>query len=167
VQYSIRTIYSPDTMSGPSLALGFDDAVARVADITGRPCDEVAESLSKLGSLLPEVTIEGVVAWQRPVRVEPLPEDYLALLPLPESEGGPGAPFADAVDAYVRDHGVSNAETFRRIAALTGNSPGTLSLRYRNRGDAVWRGSDPIFGRPGSPLHEAAKGQLGEQIDWL
>jgi hypothetical protein len=64
--------------------------------------------------------------------------DRLAPLPLPESDGGPSVPFCEAVDAYVRDHGVSRAECFRRIAAETGNSPNGLALRYKARG-GVWR----------------------------
>ena len=167
MRYSTRSIYASDYATGPSLALGLDDVVTQVAENTGRPASEIADAVSQLGPDRPEITIAGDAAWQRPVRIELLPDDYLAPLPLPESEGGPGAPFADAVDAYTRDHGVSNAETFRRIAAVTGNSPGALALRYRNRGGAVWRDSAALFGRPGSPLREAAKDQLGDQIDWL
>jgi hypothetical protein len=62
-----------------------------------------------------------------------------AELPLPVSMGGPELPFADAVDAYVLVHGVTRAECFRRISARTGNSPKGLDLRYRGRGDQVWR----------------------------
>lgn len=60
-------------------------------------------------------------------------------LPVPASHGGPDIPFAVAVDAYTRHHGVTRAECFRRIAAVTGNSTSGISLRYTNRPDDVWR----------------------------
>lgn len=84
---STPTIHPPDNTSGRSLALGFDHVVTWLARSTGRPSDELAEVLSQLGSLLPEDTIAGVAGWQRPVRIEPLPEHYLAPLPLPKSDG--------------------------------------------------------------------------------
>lgn len=71
-----------------------------------------------------------------------------ALLPLPEDQGGPTMPFAKAVDAYAAEQGVSRAETFRRIAAVTGNTPGGLALRYRDRGDRVWRWAAPFQATP-------------------
>jgi hypothetical protein len=57
---------------------------------------------------------------------------------------GPEVPFAEAVDAYVDAHNVSRQETFRRIAAITGNSVNTLAMRYRQRGEDVWRFSMPF-----------------------
>src|SRR5262245_60317188 len=70
---------------------------------------------------------------------EPDPQLNDGPLPLPTDMGGPEVPFGEAVDAYVAVHRVSKAETFRRIAAETGNSPKGLSLRYGERGDRVWR----------------------------
>lgn len=60
-------------------------------------------------------------------------------LPMP----GMDEPFGELVNRYSEAHNTSLAETFRRIADQTGNSPNTLSLRYRNRGGDPWRGSDP------------------------
>jgi hypothetical protein len=56
--------------------------------------------------------------------------------PLPGSDD---TPFGVLVDRYVASHGVSRAETFRRIAAVTGNSPAGLSIRYHERYDRPWR----------------------------
>ena len=61
-----------------------------------------------------------------------------APLPLPDLDGQ--VPFAGIlVDAYVEAYGVSRAECFRRIADVTGNSVNSLSLRYHQRGNFVWR----------------------------
>jgi hypothetical protein len=60
-------------------------------------------------------------------------------LPVPVSHGGPEVPFGVAVDAYVVATGTSRAECFRRISAVTGNSPNGISLRYTNRPGEVWR----------------------------
>lgn len=60
-------------------------------------------------------------------------------LPLPVSHGGPDIPFAVAVDAWTRHHRTSNAECYRQIAAVTGNSPKGIALRYSGRGGEVWR----------------------------
>jgi hypothetical protein len=80
----------------------------------------------------------------RPNDLSPDSEDGLAPLPLPTSIGGPYAPFRLAVDAYVEAHDVSRAETFRRVAAETGNSPNGLALRYRDRGESMWHISAPF-----------------------
>ena len=84
-----------------------------------------------------------------------------APLPLPASLGGPDLPFGQAVDNYVAAHGVSRAETFRRIANVTRNSTATLGQRYRNRGDSEWHagwggwGPEPTYRDPDAlpPLH--------------
>jgi len=46
--------------------------------------------------------------------------------------------FAERVDAYAEAQGVTRAEVFRRISAITGNAINGLSLRYykRRRRDA-------------------------------
>jgi len=65
-----------------------------------------------------------------------------AALPLP---GDGDTPFDVLVDLYVSAHRVRRAETSRRIAAVTGNSTNGLALRYRQRYDAPWRFSSPLF----------------------
>jgi hypothetical protein len=62
-------------------------------------------------------------------------------LPLPTSHGGPHVPFGDLVDTYTGFYGVTRKETFKRIAAATGNSINGISTRYHQRGGDVW-----IFG---------------------
>lgn len=61
-----------------------------------------------------------------------------AHLPLPGVQGGPDVGFAAAVDAYRAEHGISRMEVFRRLSAVTGNSPKGLSLRYYQHGDEPW-----------------------------
>lgn len=65
------------------------------------------------------------------------------------SMGGAERPFAAAVDAYAADEGISLAETFRRIADVTGNPSGSVAMRYRNRGAHVWSFAAPQW-RDGS-----------------
>ncbi len=59
-------------------------------------------------------------------------------LPLPWRLGGPELTFGEAVDNYAAAHGVTRAETFRRISDVTGNSTGTLARRYSDRGNSEW-----------------------------
>ena len=75
---------------------------------------------------------------QQPPQASRHTDGIVAPLPLPEEDGGPSVPFRDAVDAYTQAHNVSRAETYRRIAAITGNSTNGLRLRYDQRGDDVW-----------------------------
>jgi len=51
-------------------------------------------------------------------------------LPLPDVWGLWPRDFAERVDAYAEAQGVTRAEVFRRISAITGNAINGLSLRY-------------------------------------
>ena len=51
-------------------------------------------------------------------------------LPLPDVWGLWPRDFAEGVDAYAEAQGVTRAEVFRRISAITGNAINGLSLRY-------------------------------------
>ncbi len=57
-----------------------------------------------------------------------------APLPVPGTE----VPFGEMVDAYVASHRVTKKETYLRIAAVTGNTPKSLSRRYYERGGMPW-----------------------------
>jgi len=61
-------------------------------------------------------------------------------LPLP----GRSEPWGELVDAYVKYHGISRAECFRRVVAETGNSVKSLDLRYRQRYSYPWHFAAPI-----------------------
>jgi hypothetical protein len=50
-------------------------------------------------------------------------------LPLPVGGTWP-YDFHERVDSYQAAHGISRADVFRRISAITGNSPNGLALRY-------------------------------------
>ena len=51
-------------------------------------------------------------------------------LPLPDVWGLWPRDFAERVDAYAEARGVTRAEVFHRISAITGNAINGLSLRY-------------------------------------
>jgi hypothetical protein len=65
-------------------------------------------------------------------------------LPLPTDLGGPELPFRRAVDAYLATHGGTKKACFEAVADITGNSPGTLAMRYSRHGDHVWRFAAPL-----------------------
>jgi hypothetical protein len=65
-------------------------------------------------------------------------------LPLPIDLGGPELPFARAVDAYIATHGGTKKACYEAIAAITGNSPKGIALRYSQRGDRVWLFASPL-----------------------
>jgi hypothetical protein len=70
----------------------------------------------------------------------PTTDDEDPPLPLPGLE----RPFGELVDAYTSHHEISKAETYRRIADVTGNSASAIALRYRNRGDQPWWKAAPM-----------------------
>jgi hypothetical protein len=65
-------------------------------------------------------------------------------LPLPTDDGGPERPFREAVDEYTARHGVTKAETYRRIARFTGNTEKSVALRYSSHGHRIWRFAAPL-----------------------